>query len=64
MVSHEAIKQFPEFSSAYEEIADIYERKGDKEPAIKNYQTALKLDPKSDVAKKGLDRLSPSTKQP
>ncbi|MBI3417879.1 MAG: alpha/beta hydrolase [Verrucomicrobia bacterium] len=56
-VSQEAVKQYTESASAYEVLADNYTKKGDKPSAIKNYEAALKLDPKSEAAKKGLEKL-------
>ncbi len=48
----------PTFSSAHLHLGEIMERRGDREAARREYQTALQLNPKNNQAKSALDHLS------
>ena len=48
---------FPPHASAHDWLGRIYEIKGNKEQAIKQYQSALSLSPDNRVAQQGLKRL-------
>lgn len=48
-------------SAGYDGLARVFARQGDKESAIRNYQKALELNPKSVSAKKALEKLSTKT---
>ncbi len=53
------VEKYPESGVAYFGLAEVYESKGDKENAIKNYNNALKLMPDgNDFIKRKLEELS------
>lgn len=56
-VYQEAVRNYPHSSPAYTDLAGIYAKKGEKDLAIQNYRKALELDPKSETAKKALEKL-------
>ena len=57
-VLEQAVRLYPKSSRCYGMLADAYVIKGDKESAIKNYQKVLELNPRSESAKKALERLT------
>lgn len=48
---------YPRYATAREWLGRLYENKGDKESAIKEYQAALQLDPKDKSVRESLKRL-------
>jgi tetratricopeptide (TPR) repeat protein len=49
--------EFPRYSTAHEWLGRLYENKGDKKLAEKEYQTALQLDPKDKSVRESLKRV-------
>jgi tetratricopeptide (TPR) repeat protein len=49
--------EFPRYSTAHEWLGRLYENKGDKKSAEKEYQTALQLDPKDKSVRESLKRV-------
>jgi tetratricopeptide (TPR) repeat protein len=48
---------YPRYAVAHEWLGRLYENKGEKEPAVKEYQAALQLDPKNKSARESLRRI-------
>jgi len=48
---------YPRYATAHEWLGRMYESKGEKESAAKEYRTALELDPKAKSARESLKRL-------
>jgi len=48
---------YPRYATAHEWLGRLYESKGEKESAAKEYRAALKLDPKNRTARESLKRL-------
>jgi tetratricopeptide (TPR) repeat protein len=48
---------YPRYATAHEWLGRMYENKGDKESAVKEYQAALQLDPKDKSVRETLRRL-------
>jgi len=48
---------YPRFATAHEWLGRLYESKGEKESAEKEYEAALELDPKDKTARESLKRL-------
>lgn len=51
------VELFPQSGNPYDSLAEAYMVNGDKEPAIKNYEKSLELDPKNTNAVEMLKRL-------
>lgn len=51
------VEDYPKSSNVYDSLAEAYERDGQKDLAIKNYQRSLELDPKNDNAAEALKKL-------
>ena len=49
--------EYPRYSSAHEWLGRLYENKGDKKSAEKEYQAALQLDPKDKSVRESLKRV-------
>jgi cytochrome c-type biogenesis protein CcmH/NrfG len=50
-------QEYPNSSSAFENLADAYKRNGKKQEAIEAYEKAVQLDPKNAHAKWLLEKL-------
>jgi tetratricopeptide (TPR) repeat protein len=48
---------YPRYAVAHEWLGRLYENKGEKEPAVKEYQATLQLDPKNKSARESLRRI-------
>jgi tetratricopeptide (TPR) repeat protein len=48
---------YPRYAVAHEWLGRLYENKGEKESAVKEYQAALQLDPKNKSARESLKRV-------
>jgi len=48
---------YPRYAVAHEWLGRLHENKGEKESALKEYQTALQLDPKNKSARESLKRV-------
>jgi tetratricopeptide (TPR) repeat protein len=59
-LQHEPDEGQPTLSNAHWRLGSIYEHKGDKESAKKEYEAALKLDPNYKAAKDALEKLNES----
>lgn len=51
-----ALEAFPQSAYSYDGLADIAVLRGDRETAIRHFQSSLKLDPKNEYAVRGLER--------
>ena len=56
-LQHEPDEDQPTWANAHYRMGMIYEHKGDKDSAQKEYETALKLDPAYEDAQKALEKL-------
>lgn len=56
-LQHEPLEGQPTWANAYFRLGALYETQGDKAAAQKAYESALKLDPSYDDAKKALEKL-------
>jgi tetratricopeptide (TPR) repeat protein len=48
---------FPRYAAAHEWLGRLYENKGERESAVKEYQAAVQLEPKGKTAREALKRL-------
>ncbi len=53
------IHNYPEYEGAYVGLGYALAKKGEKEAAVRAYQQALKINPGSEGAKQGLEKLAP-----
>jgi tetratricopeptide (TPR) repeat protein len=51
------VKMHPGSANAYDSLGEAHMKAGEKEPAIKNYEKSLELNPGNDGAKKALEEL-------
>lgn len=54
------VKEFPDSPNAWDSLGEAYATKGDRQQAIASYQKCLALNPKSDNARKWLEKLQQS----
>ena len=61
-ITNKAVELFPESTSAYSFLGNIYMKGGNNELAIKNFEKAVQLDPRNRFANEMLRRLKNSEK--
>jgi cytochrome c-type biogenesis protein CcmH/NrfG len=52
------VEEYPESYNAYDSLGEAYMNNGEKDPAIKNYQKSLQLNPKNVNAVEMLKKLN------